>query len=288
MAKALLSKAPSRTTFWNTSSSARPGKKLLEECRRSNFTPNRSIGKEERELRMKREFVGYIDENNPPRCISLNSDTQLKVIEAERLVHFAKAFRRRNKEWPYQLTARVRAEIRRQNLPEEFLATNGIKFVDEDFADNAFVYASVQLLKVGAREDGWHTDGGASLLHASLTVFGSRAVEVKLDKPDCISLSQEPGSFYVGNMCAMQHNVKHKRQAEGCYGEGPKSQQVQIAVMLRSDVFRKAHARKKTATPGPSELYRVVNTETAKHLAHFPLYLPDLAAVIAESRGVNM
>ena len=64
--------------------------------------------------------------------------------------------------------------------------------MDEDFADNAFVYASVQLLKVGAREDGWHTDGGASLPHASLTVFGSRAVEVKLDKPDCISLSQEP------------------------------------------------------------------------------------------------
>ena len=182
----------------------------------------------------------------------------------------------------------MRAEIRRRNLPEEFLATNGSPFVDEDFADNAFVYASVQLLKVGAREDGWHTDGGASLLHASLTVFGSRAVEVKLDKPDCISLSQEPGSFYVGNMCAMQHNVKHKRQAEGCYGEGPKSQQVQIAVMLRSDVFRKTRARKINSTPGHSELYRVVNTETAKHLADFPLYLPDLAAVIAESRGVNM
>ena len=119
---------------------------------------------------MRREFVGYINENNPPRCISrcisLNSDTQLKSIEAERLIHFAKAFRRRNKEWLYQLNARVRTEIRRQNLPEEFLATNGIPFVDEDFADNTFVYASVQLMKVGAREDGWHTDGGASLLHA--------------------------------------------------------------------------------------------------------------------------
>ena len=86
----------------------------------------------------------------------------------------------------------------------------------------------------------------------------------------------------------MQHNVKHKPQAEGCYGEGPKSQQVQIAVMLRSDVFRKARARKINSTPGHSELYRVVNTETAKHLADFPLCLPDLAAVIAESRGVNM
>ena len=50
------------------------------------------------------------------------------------------------------------------------------------------------------------------------------------------------------------------------------------------DVFRKARARKINSTPGHSELYRVVNTETAKHLAQTPLYLPDLGAVIAESR----
>ena len=41
--------------------------------------------------------------------------------------------------------------------------------MQEDFADNAFVYASVQLMKIGGREDGWHTDGGASLLHAAVT-----------------------------------------------------------------------------------------------------------------------
>ena len=40
--------------------------------------------------------------------------------------------------------------------------------MQEDFADNAFVYASVQLMKIGGREDGWHTDGGASLLHAAV------------------------------------------------------------------------------------------------------------------------
>ena len=191
--------------------------------------------------------------------------------------------RRRNKEWLHQLTSRVRAEIRRQNLPAEFLAANGSPFVNEDFADNAFVYASIQLMKVGAREDGWHTDGGASLLHASLTLFGSRAVEMKAGNPDCISLSQKPGSFYVGNMCALEHNVKHNDQAEGSYGKSPKKQ-VQIAVMLRTDVFREARARTINSTPGHSELFRVVNTETAKHLAETPFYLPDLDAVIAEAR----
>ena len=57
-------------------------------------------------------------------------------------------------------------------------------FVDEELADLAWVYASVQVLKVGARSDGWHTDGGASLLHAGLTVFGKRALEARVRRSD--------------------------------------------------------------------------------------------------------
>ena len=86
-------------------------------------------------------------------------------------------------------------------------------------------------------------------------------------------------------MCALEHNVKHDDQTEGSYGgKGPKKQQTQIAVMLRTNVFRNARARKINCTPGHSELYRVVNAETAKHLAETPLYLPDLEAVMAEAR----
>ena len=86
------------------------------------------------------------------------------------------------------------------------MQANGAAFMEEDFADNAFVYASVQLLKIGERADGWHTDGGASLLHAAVTVFGSRTLQVKLEDAGCISLPQRPGSFYVGNLCALNHN----------------------------------------------------------------------------------
>ena len=80
--------------------------------------------------------------------------------------------------------------------------------MEEDFADNAFVYASVQMMKIGKREDGWHTDGGASLLHAGLTLFGSRTLLINTeDDTGCISLPQKPGSFYIGNLCALEHNV---------------------------------------------------------------------------------
>ena len=90
--------------------------------------------------------------------------------------------------------------------------------MQEDFADNAFVYASVQLMKIGGREDGWHTDGGASLLHAAVTVFGSRTLQVKPEDAGCISFPQRPGSFYVGNLCALSHIVVHGEHAAGSYG----------------------------------------------------------------------
>ena len=257
---------------------------LAAECRQTNYEANACMHQDEGKLRMKREFVGYIDANNPPECKSLNSDANIPLIKSERLQFFVKALRRCAKAWLDQLTARVRAEIRRLGLPSEYLVSNGAVFMEENFADNAFVYASVQVLKIGAREDAWHTDGGTSLLHAAVTVFGSRTLQVDLGDAGCISLPQRPGSFYVGNLCALSHNVVHGENAAGSYGEGPPSEQVQIAVMLRTDVFRAARARKINSTPGPAELFRIVNTETAKHLAEQPFYLPDLAAVIAESR----
>ena len=227
--------------------------------------------------------IRYVDANSPPKCKSLNSDAQLQLIRSERLSLFVKALRRGAKAWLHQLTARVRAAIHREGLPSELLAANGAPFMEEDFADNGLVYASVQLMKIGEREDGWHTDGGTSLLHASVTIYGSRTVQVQLEEEaGCISLLQRPGSFYMGNFCAFNHNVTHGAHAAGSYGEGPPSDQVQIAVMLRSDVFRAARARKINATPGPVELFRIVNSETAKHLSEQPFYLPDLAAVMAE------
>ena len=145
----------------------------------------------------------------------------------------------------------------------------------------------MQLLKILEREDGWHTDGGASLLHAGLTLFGDRVLQVRLEDGSCISLPQRPGSFYVGSMCALEHNVAHGEHAASSYGEGPPAEQSQIAVMLRCDVFRAGRARKKNSTPGPAELFRIVNIETAKHLAEQPFHLPDFDAVMAESRVIG-
>ena len=58
-------------------------------------------------------------------------------------------------------------------------------------------------------------------------------------------------------------------------------QRLQIAVMIRSDVFRELRARKKNSTPGPVEFFHVVNRTVAQHLADVPVALPDLTEVLA-------
>ena len=127
------------------------------------------------------------------------------------------------------------------------------------------------------------SQSGCSLLHVSLTLFGERSVRVDLEQQGCISLAQKPGSIYLGNLVALNHNVVHGKHAPGSYGERPEEKQVQIVVMLRSDVFRAARARKKNQAPGPMGLFRLANTVTAKHLAEEVFHLPDLTAVLAES-----
>ena len=57
-------------------------------------------------------------------------------------------------------------------------------------------------------------------------------------------------------------------------------QRLQIAVMIRSDVFRDCRARKINSTLGPVELFRVVNCTVAQHLADVPVALPDMLVCV--------
>ena len=87
----------------------------------------------------------------------------------------------------------------------------------------------------------------------------------------------------MGYLCALEHNVAHSASAPGSLGaKGNPEEQVQIAVMVQSDYFRKARSTRINACPGPAKLFHVVKEATARHLAEVPFPLPDLAAVVAE------
>ena len=218
-----------------------------------------------------------------------------------------RAIRRKWRPWLQQLGFKMREAVRADGMPESISQKNGQPILEEDFADNAFAYVSIQLMQPGARDDGWHTDGGCSLLHAAVTLFGTRSVEVKVDGTHQVTLHQTPGSFYVGNLAALEHCVCHHEDCKHTFppaavtasGDAedstpmtrPRQQQrdtakgdrrLQIAVMIRSDVFRDCRARKINAVPGPAEFFGVVNFAVARHLAEVPVALPDLTEVLAE------
>ena len=58
-----------------------------------------------------------------------------------------------------------------------------------------------------------------------------------------VELEQRPGSFYIGNMCALEHSVAHGATPITPGGIDDPDSQVEIAVMLRSDRFRDNRAR---------------------------------------------
>ena len=143
-------------------------------------------------------------------------------------------------------------------------------------------------MKPGERTEKWHTDGGASVIHAGFTIFGHRVVEVENGNPGTDSttaLHQRPGSIYVGNFCALKHRVCHSAESGGCYG--PSGKEVKIAIMMRADYFRNARATLIHKTPGPGELFAVANAEVVKQIDQMPFYSPTLDEVLAEARALG-
>ena len=97
---------------------------------------------------------------------------------------------------------------------------------------------------------------------------------------------QSPGSVYIGNVCAVEHQVEHHGDSWPqtlCHdpeaGSASESPGLHVAVVLRCDVFRHSRARKLTGKPTLVDIYDLVNDAVAEHLATQPLTIPDFAAV---------
>ncbi len=233
-----------------------------------------------------------IHERKPPVCLSLKGDRNLVIISSKRVACFWRVLRATWKQWLDDLTVRVRKRIRQTRIPQDLLEGNGETFLNESITDNAFAYASVQVMSAAiVSSDGWHTDGWSSLLHAGLTLFGTRTLQVEVAEDSCnepLELLQRPGSFYVGKLVALNHNVKRTAECHGCFQRQCAYHRVQIAIMARSDVFRAVRARKINSTPGPKELFDLVNTVVASQLAEKPLPMPSLTAILAEAQKCNV
>ena len=231
------------------------------------------------ETKSKHEEGGYTG-RQAPGCKVCNTLDMGRPLQATRVTAWVRCFLQLNKSWLIQLTKGVRTALR--TLPEEELRGNGQHFFATCFSDTALTYGVIQVMKAGPRHDPEHFDGGASLLHAGLTIFGTRHVEVKVAESAADEwnvLPQDAGSFYMGNMCAAWHRVHHLDRREAgklCGAAG----NVHVAVMLRTDVFREERARAMNTKPTPCRVFDIVNRVVASTLATDPLRFPDLGTCI--------
>ena len=134
--------------------------------------------------------------------------------------------------WLLRLTKLVRKEL--QEFPSDFLGCNGADFLSHCFSDTAFAYSTIQVMKLGQRIVGKYYEGGASLLHMEIMIFGSRSLKCWHGDGSSDTLQLSPGSIYVGNMCAVEHEDEH------CAADVHRSpadhvQGLKIHVMIRSD-----------------------------------------------------
>ena len=191
-----------------------------------------------------------------------------------------------NHDWLGRLTEKVQDAV--GAMPQHFRGDNGDDFTRDSFTDNALVYAIIQAMKAGQRRDPKHFDGGCSILHLGLTIFGLRMLQFWFEDGTTQTMEQKPGSLYVGNLCAVEHQVVHvaKKDVGQLYVDGGKPG-FQITVMIRSDFFRHARARKLEGKPTPIGLYDTVNEIVARHLSLEPLKMPTFAKCVARFHAMQ-
>ena len=100
---------------------------------------------------------------------------------------------------------------------------------------------------------------------------------------DGAAVTAKGGGKDLASAATAKGDAEDPAPAETAKGD----QRLQIAVMIRSDVFRDCSARKINSTPGPVQLFRVVICTAAQHLADVPGALPDLTVCVwaGSSRG---
>ena len=145
------------------------------------------------------------------------------------------------------------------------------------------------------RGDEAHFDGGASLLHMGLTLYGRRRMNCKLNDDDYEgdtsfgeSFVFTPGNVYIGNLCAAEHVVIHESDYDHSQGLEIGSISMKLTAMLRTPLFAAGHGRTIKTAPSPKVVYARANAVVAQQLRHHCLNLPTFEACLAAEKAIKI
>ena len=102
---------------------------VAEKRLKTGATMSKCVRGDEAALGLKTEIAGIVDEENPPKCRSLNRDTNLQLIPSERFAAFVRAIRKKWRPWLQQLGGKMREAVRADGMPETIYQKNGGDFL---------------------------------------------------------------------------------------------------------------------------------------------------------------
>ena len=131
----------------------------------------------------------------------------------------------------------------------------------------------------GDWQEPWHQDGGASVMHLGLTLYGERTMTCRTlcAEPDIV-VRNVPGTVYWGGLTGPTHGVQHTPSPPDQLLEETQS----VSVMMRTTLFPHTQSRLRGTTPHPVEFFHAISASFAASLADSQWRLPTLAACVRE------
>ena len=226
--------------------------------------PKRKKGAPDADKDNKVEVVYTAEEAKPGADATLNGAPVRGRCPIVRLNAWLRAFKIVNAAIIEQMDEEMVALLARLSLDD--LGLNGRYFLTNQAAADWFCkFISLQMLSTAERLDTAHFDGGASILHMGLTLWGRRRLYLNLADPaerliplagpaadEWVVTHQRPGSLYLANLCAPYHQVGHEGEDDSDdLFDAPSGQSYKVAIMFRTSCFGYARARTTSSPPNP-------------------------------------
>ena len=128
----------------------------------------------------------------------------------------------------------------------------------------------------GSWQEPKHQDGGASVLHIGITLFGKRRMTCEQPEGEDVVLDNIPGTVYLGGLTGPTHAVKHLPSP----ADELLSKSMSVSVMLRTTLFKWTQSRVRGTTPHPVQFFHAISASFLESLAGASWCLPSLEACV--------
>jgi hypothetical protein len=251
-----------------------------------------------------RKFIvaGAIGSCSSTSMCSLDLD---KPLPCMRVIAWHAAFCEANDHSLVDMGAAARQAIGR--LPLADRGTNGEHFMDTVFSDWFLTCGELCIMNAGvasgpgaassagpaataapgpgaassapaAWEEAFHQDGGASILHMGLTLFGRRDVRfVQGDNLPDVAVRNTPGTVYFGGVTGAWHQVHHQASEPAELLHLPTLGACSATVMLRTALFPHNRARMRNTTPSPVCVFNALSKSFLTSCGRGDWRLPSLS-----------